>query len=126
IYELLGHARQPVQQRTGHVPIEKVAPTSKPACRIAGTAKCVKRYVHDQVFPAGEGDRVELKTMMQDYRAWCTKKGLTPIALAKFLDEIEKLFGKLGIEIRVGNDQRVYCLKVKLGNAMGRLPEAVH
>jgi hypothetical protein len=48
-------------------------------------------YIHEQVFPADEGDRVEAKTLMQDHRAWCTKKGLTPIALAEFLDEIEKL-----------------------------------
>jgi hypothetical protein len=126
IYELLGHAPQPAQQHRGDVTVEKVARMAKPRGRIGTTAKSVKSYVHEQVFPADEGDRVEVKTLMQDYRAWCTRKGLMPIALAEFLDEIEKLFGKLGIEIKVGDDQRVYCLKVKIGGAIGTLVGAVH
>jgi hypothetical protein len=39
---------------------------------------------------------------------------------------IEKLFGKLGVEIKVGDDQRVYCLKVKLGSAIEGWAAAVH
>jgi hypothetical protein len=126
IYELLGYTRQAVQQRASDVTIEKVARLAKPCRRIAATAKSVSSYVRDRVFAAADGDRIELKAVMQDYRAWCTKKGLAPIALTEFLDEIERLFGKLGVEIKVGDDQRVYCLKVKLGNAIERLAAAVH
>ena len=35
-----------------------------------------------------------------------------------FLDELEKLCHKLGIEIQVGDDQRVYCLNVKMTAAL--------
>jgi hypothetical protein len=82
IYELLGHAPEPAQG-TGEAPIEKVARGAKRVRRVAATAKSVKSYVREQVFPADEGDRVEVKTLMQDYRAWCTNKGLTPIALSR-------------------------------------------
>jgi hypothetical protein len=51
---------------------------------------------------------------------------LTAIPLAEFLDEIEKVFGKLGIEIKVGENQRVYCLRVKLGGALKSVRAAVH
>jgi hypothetical protein len=96
-----------------------------PIARSAASAKSVKSYVRDRIFPADEGARIELKTVMHDYRAWCTKKGLAPIALAEFLDEIEKVFGRLGVEIKVRGDQRVYRLRVKLG-ANQRLVAAVH
>jgi hypothetical protein len=52
---------------------------------------------------------------MQDFRAWCAENGFEPITLNAFLDEIEKLCRKLGIVIEVVDDQRVYCVGVKLG-----------
>jgi len=55
-----------------------------------------------------------MKTLMQGYRAWCAKRGLLPLALSDFLDEIEKICGQIGVEIKVGSDKRVYCLGVKL------------
>jgi hypothetical protein len=73
--------------------------------------------VRDKLFPA-DGERTEIKVLMQNYRAWCAEKGFTPIELNSFLDEIEKLLRKLGIGIEVGDDQRVYCLGVKLGGAL--------
>jgi hypothetical protein len=82
-----------------------------------GSGGSVKTFIRDQVFPA-DGSRVEMKALMRDYRAWCTEKGIAPIALTGFLDEIERVCSKLGIEIEVGDDQRVYCLNVKLGNGM--------
>ena len=89
----------------------------------------VRSFVRDRVFPA-DGERTEIKAMMQDYRGWCTQQGLAPIELKQFLDEIEKICRKLGIEIEVGNDRRVYCLNVRLGSADAemekRLPAAVH
>jgi hypothetical protein len=73
----------------------------------------VKSFVRDQVFPA-DGERTEIKALMQDYRAWCAQEGFAPIELSELLDEIEKVCRKLGIEIEVGADQRVYCVGVKI------------
>jgi hypothetical protein len=134
IYELLGHVSKPLKERTNdgacaldaigiEVPARlavarpenktlssaprKVALSPKPQ------AGSVKAYVRDRVFPA-DGDQAEIKSLMHEYCAWCAQKGFAPIELDAFLDEIEKLFRKLGIEIRVGDDQRVYCLGITL------------
>ena len=61
------------------------------------------------------------KSLMHTYRGWCAEKGLAPVGLNAFLDEIEKLCGKLGIQIEVGEDQRVYCLGVRIAT-----PAAAH
>ena len=37
---------------------------------------------------------------------------MTPLDTSAFLDELEKLCRKLGIETKVVDDQRVYCLNV--------------
>ena len=65
------------------------------------------------MFPA-DGEQVEIKALMRDYRAWCAKENVTPVDATAFLDELEKLCRKLGIETKVGDDQRVYCLNVKV------------
>jgi hypothetical protein len=67
-----------------------------------------------------------MKALMQAYRAWCSRKGLVLMDLNRFLDEIEKLFRRLGIAIQVGDDQRVYCLNVKLGAAVGTSSASAH
>jgi hypothetical protein len=65
--------------------------------------------------------------MMQDYRAWCSRQGIAPMELQDFLDEIDKVCRKVGIEIEVGDDRRVYCLNVRIGAAIeGLAPAAVH
>ena len=143
IYELLGHVKQPPQQRIegvqsqktrdGAVPAE-VAPAQEiklspsPARRKAVTAKAkgsVKRFVRDHVIPA-DGERIEIKALMRDYRAWCARENLTPLDASAFLDELEKLCHKLGIEIQVGDDQRVYCLNVKMAAALAGKADPVH
>jgi hypothetical protein len=143
IYELLGHgtaARAAVGATSADAsearPAMPVAPLPMikelPCLRAArrktrlnaskNPASSVKSFIRDQVFP-GDGGRVEMKTLMRDYRAWCTGKGIAPIELRDFLDEIEKVCSKLGIAIEVGDDQRVYCVNVRLGNA---IPAGVH
>ena len=49
-----------------------------------------------------------------------------PLDASAFLDELEKLCRKLGIEIEVGDDQRVYCLNVKLKMATETAHASVH
>jgi hypothetical protein len=84
----------------------------------------VKDFVRDHLFPdEDEGQRVEIKSMMQAYRAWCVGKQVRPVDLDDFLDELEPLCRKLGIEIEVGSDQRVYALGVKIGASA---PSSVH
>ena len=69
--------------------------------------------VRPRGFPAN-GEQTEIKALIQDYCTWCAQNGFTPIELNAFLDEIEMLLRKLGIEIEVGDDQRVYCLGIRL------------
>jgi hypothetical protein len=73
----------------------------------------VKSFARDHIFPA-EGEQVEIKALMRDYRAWCAREELTPLGVDAFLDELEKLCRKIGIETQVGDDQRVYCLDVRV------------
>ena len=141
IYELLGHAKQPAQQRIAGVqsqktlagadpakvlPPQEIKPSPSPALRKALTAKAngsVKSFVRDHVIPA-DGEQVEIKALMRDYRAWCAKENVTPLDASAFLDELEKLCRKLGIEIKVGDDQRVYCLNVKMATALAGMADA--
>jgi hypothetical protein len=110
IYELLGHERKPIQRQIGDARSQKtlravdevrislpqeIKPSPLPACRKAvkaspKTGGSVKSFVRDQVLPV-EGERVEMKTLMQDYRAWCGQKSMKPIDLSRFLDEIEEV-----------------------------------
>src|SRR5262249_62203706 len=85
----------------------------------------VMSFAGERLIAAG-GERTEIKSVMQEYRAWCAQRGLTPMELGELLDEIEKVCRKLGIEIEVGDDRRVYCLNVKLANASMDELTAVH
>ena len=145
IYELLGHARQPERQLMEGAPSPRpldtvdqvrvtsrqaIKPSASPARRTAATTSSktnssVKSFVREQVSPA-DGEQVDIKALMRDYRAWCDKKSVTPVELNGFLDEIEKVCGKLGIVIEVGDDQRVYCLNVKLKTAAASTQTSVH
>jgi hypothetical protein len=141
IYELLGHARQPVQQQIGDsrsqkalgaaneartYPPQKIKPSTSPARSKAVVAHgSVKSFFRKHVFPA-DGERVEIKHLMRDYRAWCVQENAMPLDLSAFLDELEKLCRKLGIETKVGDDQRVYCLGVKLKTAATSTHARVH
>jgi hypothetical protein len=124
IYELLGHAKQPAQQRIAPQEVKSLAP---PARRKAGTKANggVKNFFRDHVIPA-DGERIEIKTLMRDYRAWCARKNVTPLDVSALLDELEKLCRKLGIETKVGGDQRVYCLNVKVATDPAGIAVAVH
>jgi hypothetical protein len=147
IYELLGHgtaamtavsapsAASGTRPATPVValPVTKELPQLRAARRKArprnaqtnSASSSVKRFIRDQVFP-DDGGRVEMKALMRDYRAWCTEKGIAPIELSSFLDEIERVCSKLSIEIEVGDDQRVYCMNVRLGTLLKQLPAVVH
>ncbi len=135
IYELLGHAGLKVSAATAGketaVEPSSTAVGSAPASAPTRTARhgrakaarnssapvgLVKSFVHDRMFPA-YGERIEMKELMNDYRAWCAQKDLTAVELGRFLDEIEGVCRKAGIAIDVGQDKRIYCLDVKLDAA---------
>ena len=59
-----------------------------------------------------------MKALVQEYRAWCAGKGGGPVDLESFLEEVEKVCRKVGIEI-VSEAQRVFCLNVKIDAAEG-------
>ena len=107
-------------------PPQEIKPLASPArSKAVNKAKgSVKSFVRDHVFPA-DGEQVEIKVLMRDYRAWCETKNFTPLDASAFLDELEKLCRKLGIETKVGDDQRVYCLNVKVATALAGKAEAV-
>ena len=54
----------------------------------APTVGNVKSFVRDRVFPA-DGERLEIKALMQDYRTWCAQRGVPAVELYRFLNEIE-------------------------------------
>jgi hypothetical protein len=83
-----------------------------------------KTFIHDRLFPAN-GQRIDMKALTGDYRVWCAQRGVAAMELDRFLDEIEAVCRKAGIAIVIGDDQRVYCLDVKLGNASVE-PASVH
>ncbi len=144
IFELLGHGGLDPGQRTGDVPAEEHTinavgsaqaqePGPTPSARAArpkappkssAPVGSVKSFVRDRVFPA-DGERLEMKALMQDYRGWCAQQGATAVELDRFLDEIEGVCRKAGIAIEVGDDKRVYCIDVKLENAPAS-PASVH
>ena len=57
-----------------------------------------------------------MKALVHEYRAWCGSKGSGPVALESFLEEVEKVCRKIGIEI-VNDAQRVFCLNVRIDAA---------
>src|SRR5438045_1157187 len=95
IFELLGHVKQPAQQRIEGVqsqktpgvpypaktpPPHEMKPSTALARRKTVAAKAngsVKRFVSDHVIPT-DGERIEIKTLMRDYRAWCAMENVTP------------------------------------------------
>jgi hypothetical protein len=129
IYELLGHVMQPsvsvaeaCDAPYSAAPVGTRPNANVPAVRpkaLAAPQKAkvssIRAFVLDRLFP-GEGERTEIKALMQDYRGWCAERGCTPLELSGFLDEIEKICRQAGVDIEVGDDQRVYCIGVKLGN----------
>jgi hypothetical protein len=139
IYELLGHASQPAQRQIGDTrsqkalgaidaarisPPQEIEPSASPARRKMAHGS-VKSFVRNHVFPA-DGERVEIKRLMRDYRAWCARENVMPLDVSAFLDELEKLCRKLGIETKVGDDQRVYCLGVNLKPVAATTHASVH
>jgi len=129
IYELLGQAaggrvtnrqktdlehrqldREPTPAKTVAKP--PPSPSGRTRPKPAPTLASVKAFIAERVSPA-DGDRVEMKALVQEYRAWCAGKGSGPVDLESFLEEVEKVCRKVRIEI-VNDAQRVFCLNVKI------------
>ena len=66
------------------------------------------------LFPAADGERVDMKSLLQVYRDWCADNGVAPVDLDQFVDEMEALCGKLGVKIEAGEDQRIYCHGIRI------------
>ena len=129
IYELLGQdaggrataqdKADPADRQPDREPIPAQA-VAKPSASSTGRSRpkpapalaSVKAFIGERVSPA-EGERVEMKALVQEYRAWCAGKGSGPVDLESFLEEVEKVCRKVGIEI-VNDAQRVFCLNVRI------------
>lgn len=136
VYELLGHdrGRQPIRTwspsswhwwrispaisvHTSHaeplpeIDVERHVP-ALPAPASRKPRGSVKAFIHDRVSPA-DGERVEVKALLKAYRVWCSSRGVQPVALAAFLEDIDAVCRKIGIEITNEAD-RVFCLGLKI------------
>jgi hypothetical protein len=109
-------ARQPDQASVATVAPPRAAPRKARAKAPTPTTRpsTVKVFLRNHLFPAVDGERMDVMAMVRSYRAWCTEKGLPPADLDAILDEIEQLCGKLGVKIEPGDDQRVYAHGVKI------------
>jgi hypothetical protein len=88
------------------------SPSSRTRPKSAPALASVKAFIAERLSPA-DGQRVEMRALVQEYRAWCAGKGSGPVDLKSFLEEVEKVCRKVGIEI-VSDAQRVFCLNVKI------------
>ena len=70
-------------------PPREIEPSASPARRkaVAKANGSVKSFFREHVFPA-DGERVEIKRLMRDYRAWCAQENVTPLEAGAFLDEL--------------------------------------
>jgi hypothetical protein len=129
IYELLGHnpkssqhpaaaARNRWWTRWRASPRAEAAPdaTALPPPTRRGNAKgSVKKFINQRVSPA-DGERLEVKAMLQEYRGWCSSNGVEPVTLRAYLDDVEAVCHKIGIEV-VREADRVFCLGMKIEEA---------
>jgi hypothetical protein len=120
IYELLGQVRGPARAgKAADAPAGQSEPPDKTRAKAAkpqkpGNTGSVKSFLRDHLCPSLGEERIEIKSLIHAYRGWCSDKRLEPVGLDTFLDELEPLCRKLGIEIEVGRDQRVYALGVRI------------
>ena len=108
------------QQDRDPIPVSAVAksfrsPPERSRTKVGAGLASVKTFIGERVSPA-DGERIEMKTLVHAYRAWCGSKGVEPVALESFLEVVEKVCRKIGIEI-VNDAQRVFCLNVKIDAA---------
>ena len=132
IFELLGHrdmegvarpahasgasASAQVDQSAG-VPTRKEAPVHRqrrPGAKAkASSSRLVRTFFQDYVQSA-PGARVEMKALTRDIRALASSRGVLLPGISELLDDIETTCQERGINIEVGEDQRVHCLNVRL------------
>ena len=133
IYELLGQhvttqlmtKADPEDQQSAHplrsdrelVPASAAAtPVTSPSknrAKVGAGLGAVRTFIGERVSPA-DGERVEMRALVQEYRAWCADKGIEPVTLEGFLAAVEKVCRKVGIKIEVSEARRVFCLNVKI------------
>jgi hypothetical protein len=106
--------RQPACEAIAAPAVARLSASSpdKRRSKSAPPLASVKAFIGERVSPAN-GERVEMKALVQEYRSWCAGKGTGPVDLESFLEEVEKVCSKVGIEI-VNDAQRVFCLNVKI------------
>jgi hypothetical protein len=132
IFELLGHRK--VEETHAAVALSLVTPANTKADVLVPKPTTVRRrrpprtktrvstpglvsaFFRDHIQPAPE-DRVEMKTLTRDIRAWGSRQGLDLPGINELLDDIAQLCQERSIEIEVREDQRVYCRGIQLVGA---------
>jgi hypothetical protein len=89
-------------------------PPRKPRAKTPPKSNTVKTFLRDHLFPAEDGERLDIMALVRSYRAWCAEKGFTPADLDSILDQTEQLCRKIDVKIEPGDNQRVYVHGVKI------------
>src|SRR5262252_11099282 len=108
---VLKSINQPAHRPRKKVPVRRQRRHSVKAK--ASSSGLVRTFFEDHVQSA-PGARVEMKALTRDIRAWGSRRGLVLPGINELLDDIAAICQERGINIEVGEDQRVHCLNVRL------------
>jgi hypothetical protein len=102
---------------SGVVPLprvdEPVTTISPP--RSARRAGNVRSFVLARLVPA-RGTNVEMKVLLQAYRAWCEARDFEPKGLMDFAEDMRSISAKAGIVIEADENRVVVCRDVRFVN----------
>jgi hypothetical protein len=129
IFELLGHrkmeeahsaaalsASAQADATTGALVSKAATPRCQRRPRIkakVSASRLVKTFFQDHVQSA-PGASVEMKALTRDIRVWASSRGLDLPGIDELLDHIAEVCQYRGIDIEVGEDERVHCLGIRL------------
>jgi hypothetical protein len=94
---------------THAMPVVAQVVAPRPQARTVGS---VRAFALERLRPA-EGEHLEMKVLLQAYRAWCEASSLEPKGLSDFAMDMRTICAKAGLTIEA-NASRVLCRDVRL------------
>lgn len=74
----------------------------------------VRKFFLQRIEPAtADDERLEMRALLNQYKEWCRQGGTAPASLDRFLDEVEVICRKTGMEITTEGD-KAYVVGVRL------------
>jgi hypothetical protein len=89
-----------------------VRPTARPPPTNNDDRGSVRAFMLEHVEPA-DGEDLDVKMLLTEYRSWCLRKSYKPMDLSGFTDELERICAKTRIDIETKGN-RVFCRNVRL------------